>query len=579
MAQRGRLSPGGDEDGYAEVTGWQASAIRGLERWFDPAAVGRRQLAFTVAFGLTLVLLGGRLDVGGSRQLVLSCVLVAAVQVAAAVLPWTRWPLAWQTLLPVAQMGALVELELGTGASRSYYTVLLFLPVVSLALQPRVLGLVLSVVGAAAVVLVPAARGPEQVGLASGVQAVIVSVTALLGAIGIWAITQKLRLRTADVLRLQRRQAQVLRSVQEGHDALRGLIDAAVGQAIVTTDAGGRVEIFNRGAEALLGHTAEHAVGMPVTVLFDTVTLRAHLRAQGVDDSPQARLAAVVGSAASGQTEHREWTFVRADGELVPVEVSVDRLPHDEGRAAGYLVIATDVSERQEAERLQDEFVGLVSHELRTPLASVLGYVDLLRADTPTAEQDRYLTVIERNGQRLLRLVNDLLLSAQVAAGKFVLTTGPLDAAEVVRSSVANVEPVAERAGVTVVTQVEGPAPLVSDDERLGQLVENLVSNGVKFTPRGGEVTVTLEPTTVPGRGRGVHLVVADTGRGIASDELDRITERFYRATAARTTRVRGIGLGLPIVQSIVDAHGGTMHIHSVLGSGTTITVDLPDAP
>jgi PAS domain S-box-containing protein len=240
--------------------------------------------------------------------------------------------------------------------------------------------------------------------------------------------------------------------------------------------------------------------------------------------------------------------------------------------------LVVQVAERRaaeaEADRLKNEFFALVSHELRTPLTSIVGYVELVRegeAGDLNDQQRRFLGVVERNARRLQRLVGDLLFVAQVEAGTLALDSGRADLAQIVRDAVEGATPRAEQLGVAVAAEVE-PLPQVDGDgDRLGQLVDNLVSNALKFTPAGGRVTVAL------GRDGGeAVLSVADTGIGIPPAEQARLFDRFYRASTAVEEEIPGIGLGLSICQAIAEGHGGRIEVMSEVGAGTTFRVRLP---
>ncbi len=244
----------------------------------------------------------------------------------------------------------------------------------------------------------------------------------------------------------------------------------------------------------------------------------------------------------------------------------------------GYLFVATDVTRRHEDEQEQDAFIGLVSHELRTPLASILGYVDLLRMrpESLDDEQQRYLQVVERNAHQLQALVEDLLTSAQVVSGTFALVPMELDVVEVVREAVASTAPVAARAGVAIVEDGDAEVRLLSDAQRLGQVVENLLTNAVKHSTRGGQVRVSVTAEPAQDAARCVRVRVVDHGTGIPADELARLTERFYRTRETVRRRVRGVGLGLSLVQTIVDAHGGACPSPANRGSGPRWTCSCP---
>jgi PAS domain S-box-containing protein len=175
-------------------------------------------------------------------------------------------------------------------------------------------------------------------------------------------------------------------------EAEAGLIEAATGHAIVATDHDGVVVVFSRGAELLLGYPRDEVLGSHVTRIFDEEELRVGLAGDLDTDTPAPH----------------EWTLRRRDGVPVPARVVVTRSPGVDGAPAGHLFVATDLTERRTAERLQDELIGRIGHDLRSPLTSVLGFAQLLEAESLTDEQHAYVRAIERNGRRLLRLVNDL---------------------------------------------------------------------------------------------------------------------------------------------------------------------------
>jgi PAS domain S-box-containing protein len=226
----------------------------------------------------------------------------------------------------------------------------------------------------------------------------------------------------------------------------------------------------------------------------------------------------------------------------------------------------------RELDRLKDEFVSLVSHELRTPLTSIRGYLELALEDvgTLTSDQREYLAVVQRNSERLLRLVGDLLFVAQVDAGRLQIDHEPADLAAIARESVQGAEPVAAGRGVGLSIEA-GPAPLDGDAARLAQLVDNLVSNAIKFTEPGGTVTVRVRAEA-----DAAVLEVSDSGIGIPAEEQEQLFERFFRSSNARRAAIQGTGLGLVIVRAIADAHGGAVSMESAEHVGTTFRVELP---
>jgi PAS domain S-box-containing protein len=230
--------------------------------------------------------------------------------------------------------------------------------------------------------------------------------------------------------------------------------------------------------------------------------------------------------------------------------------------------------ELRELDRLKDEFVALVSHELRTPLTSIRGYLELV-LDGPagdlTDEQRQFLSVVERNSDRLQRLVGDLLFVAQVDAGRLALELGHLDAAEVGAEAIEAARPAADQKSLELLLVGDPHAELVGDRARLSQLVDNLVSNAIKFTPAGGHVEVAVRN----GAGN-VTIEISDSGMGISAEDQERLFQRFYRTPAATSQAIPGTGLGLAISKAIVDAHEGTIELESAEGQGTTFRITIP---
>jgi signal transduction histidine kinase len=232
--------------------------------------------------------------------------------------------------------------------------------------------------------------------------------------------------------------------------------------------------------------------------------------------------------------------------------------------------------ELQQLDQLKDGFVASVSHELRTPLTSIKGYLELVldgEAGEVSQEQEQFLRVVERNADRLLGLVGDLLFVAQLDAGRLELELSQCDLAEIIEGSLQGIRPFAEANKIELVADPNGSLPISGDTGRLAQLADNLLSNAVKFTPAGGRVRVATRA-----QDDSVYFEVADSGIGIAPGDRDRLFERFFRASSATERAIQGTGLGLSIAKAIVDAHHGELSFESVEGKGTTFRVRLPSA-
>ena len=227
----------------------------------------------------------------------------------------------------------------------------------------------------------------------------------------------------------------------------------------------------------------------------------------------------------------------------------------------------------RELDRLKDEFVSLVSHELRTPLTSIRGYVELLLDDHwgLSADQRRFLEIVDRNSARLLELVADLLFLAQIDAGKLAIEVATVDLNQVVEECVETSSPAADVRGIRLGAHLDPVPEIQGDRARLAQVLDNLVSNAVKFTPSGGRVDVRLRAD-----GDAAVLEVKDSGLGIPEAEQAQLFERFFRSSTATAQAIPGTGLGLTITKAIVDRHGGLIEVESAEDLGTTVRVRLP---
>jgi two-component system, OmpR family, phosphate regulon sensor histidine kinase PhoR len=242
----------------------------------------------------------------------------------------------------------------------------------------------------------------------------------------------------------------------------------------------------------------------------------------------------------------------------------------------GTLLVLHDVTELRRLERVRTEFVANVSHELRTPLTSIRGYLETLldgALDEP-ANARRFLDIAHTHAERLSRLVDDLLQLSDIETGKLVLKPAPLVLSDVAADVIAFFETQATQKSLTLHNQVPLDLRLQADWDRLTQILVNLVDNAVKYTPEQGQITLGASS----GAKGFVNVCVADTGIGIPSTDLPRITERFYRVDKARSRELGGTGLGLAIVKHLVQAHGGELWLESELGKGTTVYFSLPEA-
>ena len=254
------------------------------------------------------------------------------------------------------------------------------------------------------------------------------------------------------------------------------------------------------------------------------------------------------------------------------LSVSARVVRSESGAFAGAALGYTDVTDFMRALQVKDEFVALVSHELRTPLTSIVGYVQIMeenREMPPNAVEQ--LRVVHRNAERLRRLIDDLLDTAQRDGSPMPINRASADLSAIVVESVEAARPVADEAGVEIVLTAPDELRLSLDAQRIAQVVDNLLSNAIKYTEPGGRVTVRLGADD-----RWVDLQVADTGIGISAEDCLRLFTRFFRTAGAAKRAVAGAGLGLSITKDIVESHGGRITVDSELGRGSVFRVRLP---
>jgi PAS domain S-box-containing protein len=353
-------------------------------------------------------------------------------------------------------------------------------------------------------------------------------------------------------------------------DAARlAAIVAYSNDAIISKDLNGVIQTWNRGAERIFGYTAEEAIGRPISLIIPEDRL-------GEEDDVLTRIR--VGH----PVEHYETVRRTKDGREINISLSISPIRTSDGRVVGASKIARDITEQrqlrariEEANRLKDEFLATLSHELRTPLNAVVGWAHMLaREDVPMETIRRGAEAILRNAQSQAQIVDDLLDTSRIVTGSLRLAMKPVSIGSVVREALEVVQPGAEAKRVHLVVDDVIEFDLVGDPVRLRQVVWNLLSNGIKFTPQGGTVRLTVGV-----EGDELVLTVSDTGQGITPEFMPYVFDRFRQEEASVTRSSGGLGLGLSIVKHIIEGHGGRIDVVSAgAGKGTTFTVRLPAA-
>jgi PAS domain S-box-containing protein len=360
------------------------------------------------------------------------------------------------------------------------------------------------------------------------------------------------------------------------------LVDAVSDYAIFLLDTTGHVVTWNPGARKIKGYEPDEIIGRHFSVFYTSED-----RASG---KPQRVLETV---RREGRFEDESWR-VRKDGSRFWANVVITALCDQKGEITGFAKVSRDLTERRAAEenerelareqlaraaserisRAKDEFLATMSHELRTPLNAISIWATILRRKPRAEEQlDLGLETIERNAKAQTKLVSDLLDVARIVTGKLGISLVTTEMFPLIVATVDVVKPAADAKGVDLVVNID-PAigTTMVDPQRLQQIMWNLLTNAVRFTPQGGHVTIGGARTT-----SGIVVTVQDTGAGIAPEHLPHLFERFMQVDSSTTRSHGGLGLGLSIVRQLAEAHGGTVRAQSAgLGRGATFTVALP---
>jgi PAS domain S-box-containing protein len=369
------------------------------------------------------------------------------------------------------------------------------------------------------------------------------------------------------------------------------LLDAASGALIIATDANGRITHYNTGAQQALGYTPEKLVGHTPALFHSQKELELQAAHFGVTADHATIVLEMV-----RRGERRDWEFIREDGRARMVSLTLSEVSDPDGEVIGYIGAGEDITERlrteealrtalerehasvlrlEEVDHVKQELVSNVSHELRTPITSISGYAELLAdgslGDLNPGQVDA-VHRIGRNTGRLGLLVEDLLTLSKAESGQLELEHEKVDLRTVVKDAREMFDEVLRTRALDVALVVpDEPVVVLGDAHALERVVANLMGNAIKFTPDGGQVTLTVTPASDQ-----AMVMVRDTGMGIPLEDQRHLFTRFFRASAATEHAIQGTGLGLSIVHAIVTRHGGTVLIDSAPGSGTTVTVSLP---
>ncbi|PKB23319.1 PAS domain-containing hybrid sensor histidine kinase/response regulator [Janthinobacterium sp. 64] len=371
----------------------------------------------------------------------------------------------------------------------------------------------------------------------------------------------------------------------------------------IATDAQGVIQLFNVGAERMLGYQADEVINQitPAGISDPAeVICRAAALSQELGTLIAPGFEALVYKASRGIEDSYELTYVRKDGSRFPAIVSVTALRDADDAILGYLLIGTDNTVRKHAEqerellnrvmsdnsielenaraqadkanRAKSEFLSSMSHELRTPLNAVLGFAQLMASDTPppSASQQRSLEQILNGGWYLLRLINEILDLSMIESGRVAMSREAMALTEVLRDCRAMITPQAQKRHITLTfPTLDQPFYVHADLTRVKQVVINLLSNAIKYNRTGGSVQVECKQ-----RGDKVRLSVRDTGNGLRAEQLQQLFQPFNRLGQEAGTE-EGTGIGLVVTKQLVELMGGTLGVESEVGVGTLFWIEL----
>jgi PAS domain S-box-containing protein len=387
--------------------------------------------------------------------------------------------------------------------------------------------------------------------------------TGLLGAVLLgWSVREgqvsRRRARSLEATnRALNAEIEVRTAMEQALQHLAALVESS-DDAILATTLDGRIMTWNPGAERLYGYSRAEAVGKHVSMLHSRSHNGAELFRQIGDGQRVSRV---------------ETVNLTKDGRRIDVSLTVSPILDQSGRIVSASTIAHDITDRKLLDRMKDDFVGTVSHELRTPLTAIKGFIELVAdgdAGPVTDTQREFLGVAARNVDKLGVLINDLIDMNLIESHRLEVRLEPLDLASVLADVASTFRVMAQSKGLAFRQDVPPLPQIRGDSARLVQVFSNLVSNAIKYTPRG-EVGILAVPTTT-----GVEVTVHDTGIGLSQEEHAQLFTRFFRGRSSVVIEAGGTGLGLVIAKAIVERHEGMIEVESRPGEGTRFRVTLP---
>lgn len=371
------------------------------------------------------------------------------------------------------------------------------------------------------------------------------------------------------------------------------ILDGTDYSIISTSEPDGMILSFNKGAEKMLGYTAEEMIGISAGLIHDEKEVIA--RAKELTEELKITVEPGVDvfhikSRLGNSSDVNEWTYIRKDGSRIPVELSISTLKSSKNEIVGYLGIAKDISESKKAKEAiiyakekaeqaviaKNSFLANMSHEIRTPMNAIIGFTDLLAQSTLDENQEEYVSSVKLAGENLLAIINDILDFSKIESGKITIENVPFSLKDTLKNiyNLLKVRAKEKELEYNFFLDASLPDYVIGDSVRLNQIMVNLIGNAIKFTEEGS-ITVSVKKIEEDDLYYKMKFMVQDTGIGIPADKIEVIFDRFTQANTETTRKFGGTGLGLSIAKSLVELQGGEINLKSELGRGSEFSFEI----